>query len=117
MAKHDHITGGKGLPAFNLIDLDDHPDAALLKACAQATKLRDNLETIGKHPFGSLDCPSGCNLLKLCHFIAHTDALTDLGVTMKATFVMGDQADPMEQTPRMLYVSVIKDFLRMGVPA
>lgn len=114
MAKHAHTTGsGASLP-LALIDLDRHPDGALLRACAQATKMRDIGTTTaapGQYPLEG----APTRYWELVSLICKTEACTAMGATMKAIFVMGDQPDPDQHSPASLYASVIRDFLRVGV--
>jgi hypothetical protein len=85
-------TMGSGNPlplTFDLIDLDAHPDGALLRACAQATKLRDKLGAdggIGKRNVRSSEQDAYFRALDL---ITNTEALTHLGLLMKAVYAMG----------------------------
>jgi len=97
-------------PGVEFIDLDHHPDGCLLRALSIATKLTDKKGLVGLAEIQQ-------QALRLALItIINTEALTSIGVTMKATFVMGDRMDPMEHMPCMLYASVIRDYMRMGVP-
>jgi hypothetical protein len=107
---------GAGAFQLELVDLDQHPDGKLLRACAEATKLRDKLGGDGGIN-GSGWTTEQQSYFEALDIITDTEALTSLGLQMKAIFVMGDNMDPFEHSPMFLYASVIRDFLRMGVPA
>ncbi|MCB8884003.1 hypothetical protein ACELLULO517_27445 [Acidisoma cellulosilytica] len=99
---------------FPLVDIDGHPDADLLKACAIATGLIDRHAPV----LGSRLSPAETDTLTVAiDAIIRTQALTGIGVQMKAIFVMGD-GNPMHCCSSIaLYESVIRDFLRIGVAA
>lgn len=99
------------LPGVEIIDLDQHPDAALLRACVRVTALRDKLGQTG----GSMRTSEQDAYYSDLHLITETEALTPFGLQTKALFVMGDRSEPFEHSPCFLYASVIRDFLRMGV--
>jgi hypothetical protein len=120
MAKHLCSTPGSAqLPqTFDLVDLDQHPDGKLLRLLSQATKLRDRCETAGINPYQFQGPPVALELWELTISIIKAEALTPLGLQAKAIFVMGDQHDPMGHTCLVApFASVVRDLLRMGVPA
>ena len=41
MANHAHTTTGRPLPPPDIVDLDAHPDGALLRVCAGLVRMRD----------------------------------------------------------------------------
>lgn len=105
-----------GALPLNLIDLSRHPDAALLKACAEATKLRDRFDSEGVEPFRDPAPPGANDLWRLTLLITNTEAMTPIGLQTKAIYVMGDEADLMNRMVAVApFASVIRDFLRMAV--
>jgi len=108
---------GTGAFPLELIDLDAHPDGKLLRACVQATKLRDRFQNEGVEPFRH-PAPQGADeFFDLTIFIVETEALTQLGLRAKAIFAFGDTELMSVSLNAAPYASVVRDFLRMGVPA
>ena len=112
--RRDASPGLNLVGAFPIVDLDAHPDAKLLRAVTEATKLRDQFELKGLDPFCH-PFPAGADKLwRLTGYITDTPAVTRLGCQVKAIFALGDD-DPATITVGIApYASVVRDFLRLG---
>lgn len=116
MAIHDHSTPNRGRLQLGIIDLDTHPDGALMRLCSQASRLRDRAYFEGIDIY---QCPGPeyvpC-LHRLINQVSDTAPRTQEGFRLKALFLLGDDDDPRNTwAVRAPLVSVIKDALRLGL--
>jgi hypothetical protein len=121
MAEHDHTTGGKGLPAFTLIDLEQHEDGKLLRLCARMTHLQDRFD----RPGAGLDSALSTAYWETADQIAHIHPATADGLQMKALVALGMISEQARTVRNMCggrlstwdgVDTVVQDVLR-GLPA
>jgi hypothetical protein len=57
-------------------------------------------------------------LMRITIAISETESVTSEGLRMKAIFVLGDDANPLNRSlATAQFASVVRDMLRLGVPA
>lgn len=118
MAERAHITGGGTSLPLTLIDLEQHPDGALMRLCNRAAALQDRADLEGVDLNLWPLPPYGVTHMGLLAEIAAAEPYTIEGVRLKAMTLMGDPDSGINRTAGRSYlVSVIRDFLRMGVAA
>lgn len=118
MAKHLNSTPGSSPLPLTLVDLDRHPDGELMRLCSQAGRLRDRAYLDGIDVY---QCPGPDyvpSLHRLIGKISDMPAKTIEGFKLKALCLLGGEDDPHNQhVARAPLVSVVKDALRLGLPA
>lgn len=121
MATRAHNTpGGNSLP-LSLIDLDTHPDGDLMCLCSRAGALQDRADLEGVNINHWPLPPYAITLTGLLAEIAEIAVIepqTIEAVRLKAMTLMGDEDSELNRSfGRYHPVAVIRDFLRLGVPA
>lgn len=118
MAERANITGGGNPLPLTLINLNSHPDGALMRLCSRAAALQDRADLEGVDLNLWPLPPYGITYMGLLAEIAAAEPYTIEGVRLKAMTLMGDEDSEINRTAGRSYlVAVIRDFLRMGVPA